>query len=132
MRTTGARLLGPLLLATATAASADPPSAPPPPLSLSARETLDLWDNASGGVRTEAVVLSKLQVSGTFNGDSFGFKGWRVHAEAFRTDGASLSTRVGDIQTVSNIEAEPTFGCSKAGLKRNSVTTIGPSPSGPV
>jgi porin len=78
-------------------------------MSLSARETLDVWDNVVGGVRTGPVVLNKLQVSGTVNGDPIGLPGLSVHAQVFRTDGASLSSRAGDIQTVSNIEAVPTY-----------------------
>lgn len=85
------------------------PPAPPPTLSLAARETIDFWNNISGGVRTGPVILSKLQVSGTVTGNRFGFPGVSVHAQVYRTDGASLGNRVGDIQTVSNIEAVPAF-----------------------
>jgi len=79
----------------------------PPPVSLSVRDTIDLWDNAAGGVRPGVVVLNKLQLSGTVQGDPLGLPGLSVHGQVFRTDGASLSRRVGDIQTVDSIEAEP-------------------------
>ena len=92
-----------ILAASAGTVFADPP---PPPLALSARETVDLWDDASGGVRTGSVLLSKLQVSGTAT-EPFGLSGFSVHVQLFRTDGQSLSDHVGDIQTVSNIEAVP-------------------------
>lgn len=106
-----------LLLAVPVPASAAP--APPPPLwSLSARETLDLWGNVAGGVRTGPVLLNKFQVSGTVNGDPIGLPGLSVHAQLFRTDGASLSNRVGDIQTVSNIEAVPTFRLFEAWIEK--------------
>ena len=104
-----------LLLAPAPASSAP---APPPLWSLSARETLDLWDNVAGGVRMGPVLLNKLQVSGTVNGDPIGLPGLSVHAQVLRTDGASLSSRVGDIQTVSNIEAVPTYRLFEAWIEK--------------
>jgi porin len=94
------------------------PAAPPPLWSLSARETLDLWDNVAGGVRTGPVLLNKIQVSGTVNGEPIGLPGLSVHAQVFRTDGASLSSRVGDIQTVSNIEAVPTYRLFEAWIEK--------------
>jgi porin len=97
------------LVAVAAASSAVPAAAqedrPAPSLTASARETLDLWDVADGGVRRGTVVLSKLQVSATAQGTLVGDAGGAAHVQLFRTDGPSLSGRVGDIQTVSNIEA---------------------------
>lgn len=81
----------------------------PPPFSVALRETMDGWDAASGGVRPGGTWLNKVQVSGTVRGDEFGLPGLAAHAQIFRTDGGSLGDRVGDIQTVSNIEAAPTF-----------------------
>jgi hypothetical protein len=75
-----------------------------PSFSVAARETADLWDNVAGGVRSGAVMLNKLQISGSVS-RPFGIAGLSVHAQIFRTDGGSLSVRTGDIQTVSNIEA---------------------------
>ena len=63
------------------------------------RDALDLWGGEG------LVTLNKLQISGTIEGRYYGFEGWRAHAQVFRTDGRSLSARVGDIQTVDNIEA---------------------------
>ena len=89
---------------------AAPAAADPfPPVSLSIRETLDLWDNVAGGVHTGTVLLNKLQLSGSLHGDDIGLESVTAHVQVFRTDGGSLSSRVGDIQTVSNIEAVPTF-----------------------
>ena len=51
------------------------------------------------------MALTKVQVSATARGDAIGDAGGALHLRLFRTDGASLSARVGDIQTVSNIEA---------------------------
>jgi porin len=80
---------------------------PAPTFSLSARDTVDLWDDAAGGIERRAVVLNKLQISGTVQGDPLGLAGFSVHAQVFRTDGASLSRRVGDIQTVDSIDTIP-------------------------
>lgn len=96
-------MLAAAALGTAPAYSADPP----PLLSASARETVDLWDVTSGGVRTGAVVLNKLQLSGTFSADTLGMTGFSVHAQVFRTDGRSLSAKVGDVQTADSIDARP-------------------------
>lgn len=85
--------------------AADAQDRPTPSLTASARETVDLWDVAAGGVQRGRVVLSKLQLSATALGDLVGDRGGAVHVQLFRTDGGSLSGRVGDIQTVSNIEA---------------------------
>ena len=110
------RVLASLILAGGVVASAvggaaslaaTAPAAPP--VSVAARETFDLWDNVAGGVRTGVVALNKLQISGTVQGEPFGLPGFSAHAQVFRTDGSSLSERVGDIQTASNIEALPTF-----------------------
>ena len=80
---------------------------PPPTFSLSVRDTVDLWDDVAGGIERGAVVLHKLQISGTVQGDALGVPGFSVHAQVFRTDGTSLSRRVGDIQTVDSIDAVP-------------------------
>lgn len=88
----------------ATAAHAD---TPPPPVAAAFRDTLDIWDNAGGGVRTGAVLLNRLQLSGTLAGDDLGLPGWSVHGQIFRTDGKSLSAKVGDVQTADSIDAMP-------------------------
>jgi porin len=100
---TGSVLGAAACLVFATSAWAD--DTPPPTLSLSARDTIDLWDNTTGGRERGAVVLNKLQVSGTVQGDVVGLEGFSVHAQVFRSDGSSLSRRVGDIQTVDSIDA---------------------------
>lgn len=89
------------------AAAPDPVAPPPPPpaLTLAARATLDSWDVASGGIARGTVLLDKVQASGTLNGAAIGFAGFRAHVQVLRIGGKSLSDRVGDIQTVSNIEA---------------------------
>ncbi len=89
-----------------------------PPFSVALRETMDGWDAASGGARTGTVWLNKLQVSGTVRGDNYGLQGLTAHIQVFRTDGGSLSNRAGDIQTVSNIEAVPTFRLFEAWVEQ--------------
>jgi porin len=96
-----------LVVVSAAAHAASAQDATPPALSLSGRETVDFWDNAAGGVRTGGVILNKAQIEATLDGDAIGLPGVIFQAQVFRTDGASLSARVGDIQTVSNIEAGP-------------------------
>lgn len=78
-----------------SAAAADETTA----LSFAVRDAADIWGGKG------FVTLNKFQVSGTIEGRYFGIDGWRAHAQIFRTDGESLSSRVGDIQTADNIEA---------------------------
>jgi porin len=77
-----------------------------PPLAIAARETFDIFD-APKGIGLGAVVLNKIQLSGTLRGDELGLSGWSIHAQLFRFDGQSLSLKLGDIQTADNIEAVP-------------------------
>ncbi|HMI21194.1 MAG TPA: carbohydrate porin [Sphingomonas sp.] len=108
------RCLLPLGLVATAAAAAD---APPPPISVGVRETFDAWDDASGGLNTGTTLLNKLQMSGTVQGALIGLDGLSAHVQIFRTDGHSLSSRVGDIQTVSNIEAPPSIRLFEAWLE---------------
>jgi porin len=93
----------------------------PPALSFAVRDAVDIWGGKG------LVSLNKLQVSGTVEGRYFGLDGWRVHGQVFRTDGQSLSNRVGDIQTVDNIEVVNTTRLFEAWIER----TFGP-PNKPV
>ena len=86
----------------ATPAKAEPL---PPTVSLALRETFDAWTVPSGS-DPGSDVLNKVQISATAAGDRSGLPGWSAHAQIFRADGASLSRRLGDIQTADNIEAE--------------------------
>jgi porin len=88
----------------------------PPALSFAVRDAVDIWGGKG------LVSLNKFQVSGTVEGRYFGLHGWRVHGQVFRTDGQSLSNRVGDIQTVDNIEAVNTTRLFEAWIER----TFGP------
>lgn len=91
-------------LASAALARAQPP-APDPEFTLAARETLDVWRNLSGGQSVGYTTLNKLQLSGTWTATRLGDPGFRVHAQVFRTNGERLTSRTGDLQTASNIEA---------------------------
>lgn len=91
---------------------------PPPLVSVALRNTTDLWDDATGGARPGVAILNKLQLSGTFSGDTVGLKGLSVHGQIFRTDGNSLSERVGDVQTVDSIDARPTTRLFEAWIEQ--------------
>lgn len=85
--------------AEAAATSADPA------FTIAFRETADVWRNVSGGLGVGYTSLNKAQLSATWWADRFGDPGLRVHAQVFRTNGERLTSRTGDLQTVSNIEA---------------------------
>jgi porin len=91
---------------------------PPPLVSGALRNTTDLWDDTTGGVRPGVAVLNKLQLSGTLAGDTVGLKGLSIHGQIFRTDGNSLSERVGDVQTVDSIDARPTTRLFEAWIEQ--------------
>lgn len=90
-------------MTSASEASADTPETLPP-FAIAARETFDMF-GVPAGVRPGAAILNKLQISATVRGDELGFAGWSIHGQMFRSDGKSLSRRMGDIQTADNIEA---------------------------
>lgn len=76
-----------------------------PALTAGLRETADVWSNLDGGVRSGGAVMSKLQLLATVHGDAAGLTGFKAHLQAFLVNGTSLSDKVGDLQTVSNLEA---------------------------
>jgi porin len=80
-------------------------SAASPDLTVAARETVDVWRNLSGGLSVGYTTLNKLQVSGTWTANRFDDPGFRIHAQVFRTNGERLTSRTGDLETASNIEA---------------------------
>ena len=94
-------------LGLAGAARADDAPAPPPPaLTLNLLENLDFWENTGGGLRAGGTVLSKLRVSATWNAAQHGDPGFKAHVQIFAINGRPFSGDfVGDIQTLSNIEA---------------------------
>jgi porin len=79
---------------------------PPPALKLNVLENLDLWGNTGGGLMAGGTVLSKFRLSATLDGDAFSHPGFKAHIQMFATNGRPFSGDfVGDIQTLSNIEA---------------------------
>ncbi len=97
-----------LAVSVAGAARADDaaPAQQPPALKLNLLETLDLWANAQGGIRRGGTVLSKLRISATWNAAALGDPGFNAHVQLFAVNGRPFSGDfVGDIQTLSNIEA---------------------------
>ena len=111
------RMLAPVgaLLFSVSPACADPL---PPTLSVALRETIDAWTVPSGS-DPGSDILNKVQISATVAGDRLGLAGWSAHAQIFRTDGASLSRRLGDIQTADNIEAEPVMRLFEAWVQKS-------------
>ena len=96
-----------LLAALGVSPAAGAATAPPkdPDLTFAARETFESWRDVSGGVGVGDTTLNKLQISGTWTANAWSNPGFRLHAQVFRTNGERLTSRVGDLQTVSNIEA---------------------------
>lgn len=97
-----------MLFGAAQARAGDTPSpeAPPPALKVGVLELVDLWRNTEGGVSVGGETESKLRVTATLDGDAIGRPGFKAHLQIFATNGQSLSlARVGDVQTVSNIDA---------------------------
>ena len=76
-----------------------------PPVALEAANTTDGFAVVDGGVRRGVVVVNKLEAAITLDGAAVGWDGLRARASAFRTDGDSVSERIGDVQTATNLEA---------------------------
>lgn len=91
---------------------------PPPLVSGALRNTTDLWADTTGGIRPGVAILNKLQLSGTLSADTIGLSGLSIHGQIFRTDGNSLSARVGDVQTVDSIDARPTTRLFEAWIEQ--------------
>jgi porin len=92
----------------------------PPVLTFEALENIDFWRNVEGGVRVGDTTLNKLRLAATFDGTKAGLPGWRAHVQVFRTNGEVLSaSRIGDIQTASNIEAPSVTRLMDAWVERD-------------
>ena len=101
-----AALMGALALSGVARADDAAPDKPPPALKLNLLENLDLWQNTEGGLRTGGTTLNKLRVSATWNAGQLGDPGFNAHVQVFAINGRPFSGDfVGDIQTLSNIEA---------------------------
>ena len=105
-RVATAALGGALALSGVARADDAAPDKPPPALKLNLLENLDLWQNTEGGLRTGGTALNKLRVSATWNAGQLGDPGFNTHVQIFAINGRPFSGDfVGDIQTLSNIEA---------------------------
>jgi porin len=74
-------------------------------VTVSLRETADAWRNLDGGVQTGWTALNKLQIGATWTARALGDPGLKLHLQVFRTNGERLTSRLGDVETASNIEA---------------------------
>ena len=89
----------------------------PPSVSVAVRNTFDVWA-VPLGLDPGFAVLNKFQLSGTLAGDRLGLAGWSAHAQIFRFDGQSLSSRSGDIQIADNLAAVPVTRLFEAWIAR--------------
>ncbi len=77
-----------------------------PLFDISAVNVTDILADVSGGLRREARVLDKFDVTAAYVGDNHNHPGLSVFVDLQATDGANFSkTVVGDAQIVSNLEA---------------------------
>lgn len=129
LRTCVARLLRLAIAGAATiagnAASAAAEPDPGAPVTLSIRNTTDLWGVAAGGIKRGSRLLNKLQLMASFDGEAVGLTGFHAHGQIFRTDGKSLTSLVGDVETVSNIEAVNTARLFEAWVEQSFGTATG-------
>lgn len=110
------------LLAFAAAVAASPACADetPAPLVVTVRDTLELWRNTEGGLKVGDTQLNKFQIAVAVDGAGLGAPGWSGRLFYFRTNAERLSAgRVGDIQTVSSIDALGTDRLMAAWVERS-------------
>ncbi len=111
------------VIGAATAGSACAEEAKAPALQLEVAEHVDYWRNVTGGLRVGDTTLNKVEFNATFAGEAVGLPGFKAHAQVFKTNGEAFSgSRVGDIETVSNIEAYSTWRLMNAWAEQ----TVGP------
>ena len=100
--------------AAAPAAPAGPNQPPPPPpaftssgaLSFSAAETIDAMADIGGGIAQGVKLLTKTNLSASYDGDTGDHPGWTGQASVQFFKGGHISAaNVGDIQGVDSIEA---------------------------
>ncbi len=111
LTTLGAALVTLALALPGTGRADDPKSdAPKAPFTLAVAYTADALDNASGGRARGARYLDKLALSIAYDGAAAGHDGWTALASAQHANGAAFSSDlVGDVQTVSSIDAPEAF-----------------------
>jgi porin len=100
------------------ASAADKSTADPVVYTLN--DALDTWRNVRGGLDVGDATLNKLQILVDLNGQAIGLPRWRARLQYFRTSGQALSGgKVGDIQTIDNIEAVSVDRLMEAWVERN-------------
>lgn len=98
-------------------ASADPNAAQPRPLKFTLAYTADLLGNLRGGIHTGFRALDKTGARLELDAKSWGRPGLTGALEVQHVNGASFSGQlVGDIETVSNLEAPEAFRLYEAWL----------------
>jgi porin len=77
-----------------------------PPLDLSAANVTDVLADVSGGLRREARILDKLDITAAYVGDNHNHPGLSAFIDLQATNGANFSkTVIGDAQIASNLDA---------------------------
>ena len=77
-----------------------------PALSITIRDTTDIWRNLQGGAGVGYTSLNKAYVGAGLHGEAIGRPGLVARGSILKINGETLSdSRTGDIQTASNIEA---------------------------
>lgn len=112
----GLAAAGLILAVAGTPARADEP---PAAVVVTVHDTLELWRNTRGGLQSGDTQLNKFQIGVDLDGAALNAAGWTARLFYFRTNNEQLSGgRVGDIQTVSNIEALGTDRLMAAWIER--------------
>ena len=88
------------------------------PVAFEAANTTDAFGIVDGGVRRGVVVVNKFEAAITLDGTAMGLDGLRARASAFRTDGDSVTERIGDVQTATNLEAIDTARLFEAWIEQ--------------
>ncbi len=121
----------PSMPAATTPASPGAPNQPPPPppsftssgpFSFSAAVTADALADVAGGVTRGVKILTKTNLSATFDGSAGSMPGWSGQASLQYAKGGHISgDNVGDAQGVDNIEAPNAFRLYELWLARQSL-----------
>jgi len=89
------------------------------PVVFTLNDSLDTWRNTRGGLQVGDATLNKLQIIVDLEGDAAGLTGWSARLQYFRTSGQLLSGgKIGDVQTVDNIEADSVDRLMEAWIER--------------
>jgi len=78
-------------------------------------QTSDVLGNINGGLRTGAAYDGVFQLEGDFDMDGLvGWSGANVHISGYAIQGQGLSRDIGNLLTVTSVEAEPGFRLGEA------------------